>query len=287
MEYRQAGRGCLTSTQGTINKSFNRFDITPVFTHPGAKADVILVHGLNGDPEKTWTSKKSGVYWPADLLPKTLAEAGIQANVLAYGWNADVTKTPSQNFIHEHAQTLVNYLTSYRTRENTFRHPIIWVVHSLGGILLKRALEYSDSARSASNENYRSIYVSTRAIVFLGTPHEGSNLAPWGEMLQRMAGHVPRKIFDSEPILVKTLREDSETLANINKAFLNIQQKFAIHLVHENQKSNLKGTKRLIVESKSAAPNWVGASVYGIEADVSEVSRPRPVVLLAAVGHSY
>lgn len=247
--------------------------MTAVYTHPEAQVDIILLHGLNGNPQKTWTSKKSGTYWPTDLLPKTFEEEGVHANVLVYGYNADVAgnkdRNPSTNFIHEHAQTLVNYLTTFRKTHKTLRNPIIWVAHSLGGILLKKALEYSDSVRVAVHEDYRSVYVSTYAIVFLGTPHEGSDLARWGEMLQGMVGHVPRKFFDSEPILIKTLRKDSETLDTINEGFLHIQQRFKIHLVHENQKSDLKGTKSLIVESKSAAPRWYGVSSYGIEADHS------------------
>lgn len=257
-----------------------------MWTDPEAKLDIILVHGLNGSPEKTWTAKSNRVYWPTDLLPRTLQEAGVHANVLVYGYNADVAgnkdKKPSTNFIHEHAQTLVNYLTTFRKTHKTLRNPIIWVAHSLGGILLKRALEYSDSVRLAVHEDFRSVYISTYAIVFLGTPHEGSDLAKWGEMLQGMAGHIPRKFFDSEPILIRTLRKDSEILDAINNDFLNIQQRFKIHLVHENQKTDLKGTMSLIVDSKSAGPRWYGVSTYGIEADVSAYPFPNPVKCASA-----
>lgn len=143
------------------------------------------------------------------------------------------------------------------------------MAHSLGGILVKRALEHSDSVRVADHEDYRSIYVSTYGIIFLGTPHDGSELASWGSALQGMAGHVPRKFFDSEPVLIETLRKDNETLDNININFLNIYQRFKIHMVHENQKTDLKGTKTLIVDAKSAAPRLPGVTSYGVEADVS------------------
>lgn len=190
-----------------------------------------------------------------------------------YGYNADVSSKkhgtgPSSNYIHQHAQTLVTFLTTYRKSKKTTRNPIIWVAHSLGGILVKRALEHSDSVRVADHEDYRSIYVSTYGIIFLGTPHDGSELASWGSALQGMAGHVPRKFFDSEPVLIETLRKDNETLDNININFLNIYQRFKIHMVHENQKTDLKGTKSLIVDAKSAAPRLPGVTSYGVEADV-------------------
>jgi hypothetical protein len=190
------------------------------------------------------------VYWPTDLLPASLKDQ--HADVLVYGYNADVygafwerpAKHPSDNFIHHHAQTLVTTLTHYRKSEGTERRPIIWVAHSLGGIVTKRALLYSDDVRDPRQEDLRSIVVSTYGIIFLGTPHGGANAAAWSGMIQRMADVVvPRKIFESESVLLKSLRKDSETLEQINSHFLDIYQKFRIHMAHENHKTDVKGTK--------------------------------------------
>jgi alpha-beta hydrolase superfamily lysophospholipase len=45
--------------------------------------------------------------------------------------------------IHQHAQTLLANLALERKSEERGDVPIIWVAHSLGGILVKRALELS------------------------------------------------------------------------------------------------------------------------------------------------
>lgn len=66
-----------------------RFEVTEVYTHPDAKVDIVLVHGLNGDPRKTWTAA-NGCFWPTQLLPATLAQKNVQARILVYGYNADV-----------------------------------------------------------------------------------------------------------------------------------------------------------------------------------------------------
>lgn len=227
------------------------------------------MHGLNGDPQKTWTAK-NGTFWPADLLPASLRDA--KANILVYGYNADVYSkkhgsNPSDNFIYLHAQTLVTSLTHYRKDEQTSHNPIIWVCHSLGGILVKRALLYSNDLKASQHEDYRSVYVSTYGITFLGTPHTGSDMAGWGTILQGMSDAVvPRSFFHSEPVLLKTLKRDNETLQNINNHFLDIYQRFKILMAHENHKTDIKGAKMLIVDSSSAGPQLPGVTYYAIEA---------------------
>ncbi|RYP63662.1 hypothetical protein DL769_006917 [Monosporascus sp. CRB-8-3] len=254
---------------GSINKQISRYETTAVYTHPDAKVDIVLVHGLNGDPQKTWTAK-NGVFWPVDLLPTSLRDA--RANILVYGYNADVYSKkhgshPSDNFIYLHAQTLVTSLTHYRKDEQTAHNPIIWVCHSLGGILTKRALLYSNDLKASQHEDYRSIYVSTYGIVFLGTPHTGSDMAAWGTVLQAMSDAVvPKSFFQSESVLLRTLKRDNETLQNINNHFLDIYQRFKILMAHENHKTDLKGTRMLIVDANSAGPQLPGVTYYAIEA---------------------
>ncbi|KAI0123638.1 hypothetical protein BJ170DRAFT_598844 [Xylariales sp. AK1849] len=254
---------------GSINKQISRFETTAVYTHPEAKVDVVLVHGLNGEPQKTWTAK-NGVFWPADLLPDSLRTA--RANVLVYGYNADVYSkrqggNPSDNFIYMHAQTLVTSLTHYRKDELSSRNPIIWVCHSLGGILVKRALLYSNDLRASQHEDYRQIYVSTYGIIFLGTPHMGSDMGAWATTLQAMSDAVvPKAFWQSESVLLKTLKKDNETLQNINSHFLDVYQRFQILMAHENHKTDLKGTRMLVVDSQSASPQLPGVAYYAIEA---------------------
>ncbi|KAF9761978.1 hypothetical protein IL306_003595 [Fusarium sp. DS 682] len=261
---------------GSENRSIARYETTAVYTHPQAKADIILVHGLNGTPDKTWTAK-NGTFWPLDLLP--IALRGAQANILVYGYNADVyskknNQTASDSFIHQHAQNLVTNLTLHRQIEGTFKNPIIWVCHSLGGILVKRALLYSSDVREPHLEDFRSIFVSTFGLVFLGTPHVGSDAATWGLILQAMSDAViPKRFFDSESVLLKTLKKNNETLANINSHFLDIYQRFEIHMVRENQKTDIKGHKIIIVDANSAGPQLPGVTYYGIEASHSSMCK--------------
>ncbi|KAJ6783953.1 hypothetical protein PWT90_02136 [Aphanocladium album] len=265
-----------THPKATENRNIARYETTAVYTHPDAEVDIVLVHGLNGSPDLTWTAP-NGTFWPVDLLPAALR--GVPANVLVYGYNADVysrrnDRSASDNFIHQHAQTLVTSLTLFRRGEGRARKPIVWVAHSLGGILVKRALLYSSDLRAAHHDDYRSVFVSTYGVIFLGTPHTGADAATWGLVLQAMSDAIlPKKFFESESVLLKTLKKDNETLANINNHFLDIYQRFRIHMVHENHKTDIKGTKVVIVDSSSASPQLPGVTYYGVEASHSQMCK--------------
>ncbi|GKT97908.1 and nb-arc protein [Fusarium langsethiae] len=237
---------------GTENREISRYETTAVYSHPEAKVDIVLVHGLNGEPDRTWTAK-GGTFWPLDLLPVALK--GAHASILVYGYNADVyskgyDRTTSNHFINQHAEDLVTNLMLHRRSQGTSKNPIIWVCHSLGGILVKRALLYSHDVRETHLEDLGSIYVSTFGLIFLATPHVGSDAATWGVIIQAMANAlIPKRFFDSEPVLLKTLRKDNETLANINSHFLDIYQRFEVHMVRENQKTDVKGKRHVILTS--------------------------------------
>ena len=76
---------------------------------------VVAVHGLNGDPLRTWTVEASGKMWLKEpgLLPSNLKDSRI----LTYGYDAAVTSIfgkASSDRILQHAQTLVAELVADR-----------------------------------------------------------------------------------------------------------------------------------------------------------------------------
>jgi len=94
------------------------------------------VHGLTGNRETTWTDKATGVFWPAHLLRNDVPKTRI----LTFGYDADITHfwaSASQNCIRNHAVNLANALAQLRERTETENRPLIFVTHSLGGLVFE------------------------------------------------------------------------------------------------------------------------------------------------------
>lgn len=92
------------------------FGLSQIYLPPGEpKVDIVFVHGLNGNPHDSWTSKSTGCFWPVDLLPEILAAQSPR--ILTYGYNANVTAFTdgvSRDSVVSHAETLASTLAANR-----------------------------------------------------------------------------------------------------------------------------------------------------------------------------
>ncbi|KAL3299673.1 NAD(P)-binding domain protein [Colletotrichum asianum] len=154
-------------------------------------------------------------YWPRDLLAESPTCANVR--VLTYGYDSKVTKgfaAANQNNLFAHARDLLYALQ----RKKPQRRPVIFVAHSLGGLLVKEVLRrshYSDETE------LRDIIMSTKGVMFLGTPHRGSQeLAKLGETVRSIAAFTLR--IDSNSELLRALGTESPELELGREAFLTL-----------------------------------------------------------------
>jgi hypothetical protein len=77
--------------------------------------------------------------------------------------------------VYDHVRELLFSLAEYRQSLNERRRLILFIVHSLGGIILKEALRYSKALRPA-DAHISAIFESTAGIIFFGTPHREADL---------------------------------------------------------------------------------------------------------------
>lgn len=75
--------------------------------------DIVAVHGLDGDRERTWTYKGEthhNCLWLRDLLPEDLPGSRI----FTYGYNSKVFGSKSVSSVHEFAIMLLREIQHYR-----------------------------------------------------------------------------------------------------------------------------------------------------------------------------
>ena len=141
-------------------------------------------------------------------------------------------------------------LEADRALSNAGERPIIFVCHGLGGVLVKKALAYSATRISNKVEHLYSIYISTYAIIFMGTPHNGVENTAW-QVLAR--GH---RVGPAPSNLLNALAKNSETLQNVTDEFAPLVKQFHIYFFWEGVKTNFGSTKGYVVREDSAAPIW-------------------------------
>ena len=129
---------------------------------------IVFVHGLHGSRE-SWRAS-NGTYWP-DLIRTDPHFAYSDVEVAEY-------PTPASNGRQSSVQ-LAEILWTHLRQDHVWEHrEVVFVAHSLGGILVEEMLL-----------RHTAEAVRVRFIVSYGTPHEGSTIA-------RIAS-----IYDKDPLL--------------------------------------------------------------------------------------
>lgn len=112
----------------------------------------------------------------------------------------------------QHAKQLLADLTAVRTTPAQKQRPLVFVVHILGGIVVKDALVFPSMTRTYLKE----IWPAVVGVCFLGTPHRGSATASLG----KIAFQISRMAYTQPNIdLLRTLERNSAVLERISDGF--------------------------------------------------------------------
>ncbi|KAI0101549.1 hypothetical protein GGR51DRAFT_563451 [Nemania sp. FL0031] len=229
--------------------------------YPGVneiEVDIVAVHGLGSNVDWSWTwqdNEGHRVHWLKDLLPNLIPNARIIAYNYESKWHADAPKTRLELCGEELIRSLHNFRTSAPER------PIIFIAHSLGGLVVSYGLLYADRT-----ENLKYLPASTVGFVPLGTPFRGTNtqkLAKIVACLMTPAGSHDGIINDLEP--------DNKHLADNVHAFCQLRNRLDIPITSViellpsdyGKKIGIAGlTSQMVVEEASAhIPGWGRAAL--------------------------
>ena len=184
----------------------------------GSDAAILFVHGLDGDPIKSFRDTTSGLFWP-DLIRKDerllyrnrrLADFDIYSVNYSDAFSIQEHKDVS---IEEIAQQVASALESHSILRT---HNHVWIIaHSLGGILVKRILI------KWSTNGYRRYIDRIVGISFLGVPSNGAPLAEvsdfwFGRLLSNWLGYNARLVSD-----LKTASSTNTFLAALENDWAN------------------------------------------------------------------
>lgn len=165
------------SSMSSHNRSF----------HPADKCSIIAVHGLNPRSKNaedhawdTWRtpSGKDGRLWLCDDLPQCVEKPRI----FLYRYDATAVYGKDRDTFVGKASELLEAIRVEREHAET--RPILFLGHSMGGLLIKQAL-----INAHNNPKYKSIKKATSGISFFATPHSGGDwkLVSLGSLAAKLA----------------------------------------------------------------------------------------------------
>ena len=123
-----------------VDKNFIGF--TPLSDPDDANVDIVAVTGLGGHALGSFRSSDGLSVWLRDFAHEDIP----QARFITYGYDTGVVASDNNQGVHELARTLLDGLAIFRQRTQTQQRPLLFVCHSLGGVVLKEALVMSSKA---------------------------------------------------------------------------------------------------------------------------------------------
>jgi hypothetical protein len=156
------------------------------------------------------------VYWPADLAYITIPNSRI----LTYGYDTKVRHWAagqvSRKTVYDHAWDLLCSLEALRRAPRERYRPVLFIVHSLGGLVIKEALRRSRGCAS-TKPHLHGIFEATVGILFFGTPHRGAD--PRNFFHHVLAASVQAFGFQANSQIVNALMPKAERLTELRDEF--------------------------------------------------------------------
>lgn len=215
-----------------------------------AALDVFLIHGLDGDINKTWTNEAS-INWPENWLKP---EFNTNVYLVNYPVPAFIMGLTGNGMtIQEHARAIIQMMLNNRLGKRNY----VFICHSLGGLLAKEILL---QCHKNNGDDYGEILKNAKGVFFIATPHRGSAIANIAQLIPGNAA------------IVAELGKNAPDLTEMFGAFnvLATEKKIKVQSLYETKMRN--GT--MIVPKASAISGCVGDDPLPIDEDHITICKP-------------
>ncbi len=229
------------------------------------EAEVLFVHGLGGDAYSTWRhGPDNASLWPSWVAGKypamkvwSLGYAAAPTKLARFkGWFSRAQRDQGQSMALPDRATQVLDLMVQR---GFGQRPILFVAHSLGGLLVKQVLR---TAKESVDARQRAIFERTRGVLFLATPHAGADLASLADSF---------RIIFRGTVSMEDLRAHDAHLRNLFDWYRNHSVPASIQTVTYFETRSYLGAT--IVNPTSAHPG-VGKDPVGLDENHISISKP-------------
>uniref|UniRef100_A0A8C1EU11 Protein SERAC1 n=1 Tax=Cyprinus carpio carpio TaxID=630221 RepID=A0A8C1EU11_CYPCA len=239
------------------------------------KADVLFVHGLLGAAFKTWRQKDldetdddkvEGVRedytecWPKSWLAAdcpNLRILSVEYDTHLSDWKAKCPAENQRKSLAYRSQELLRKLKDAGVGER----PVVWVAHSMGGLLVKKML-----LDASKDPDLSPLIKNTKGILFYSVPHHGTFMAGYSVNVRYL-------LFPS--IEVKELCRDSPALRDLNENFLNItkEQEFKVLSFAETLPTSIGPMLKMLVVPSQSADLGIGDLIQ-VDVDHLNICKP-------------
>ncbi|KAI2464864.1 hypothetical protein F4781DRAFT_435957 [Annulohypoxylon bovei var. microspora] len=191
--------------------------------------DIVFVPGLGAHPEESWMSESTGFNWTTDGLVRDFPRARILLYMYESAWIGSL-------------------------KGRTQRRPIVFIGHSMGGLVVAKAITIADSRR----DKFPVMFEAIAAAIFFGTPFNGAAAASAAAMYAYYAEKVGAA---SSSKLLDLMKPGDEGLRELKHEFMRLagklNPKIELLCFYEEQPtdfSKMAGLPSLFGLSKLAVP---------------------------------
>ncbi|KAM7367849.1 hypothetical protein PAMP_014119 [Pampus punctatissimus] len=238
-------------------------------------ADVLFIHGILGAAFKTWRQKDRNILEEekdkesrddyTECWPKSwLAADCPNLRVLSVEYDSHLSDWMAKCPVENQRKSL-----AYRSREllkklkmaGVGERPVVWVAHSMGGLLVKKML-----LDASEDPDMHGLLKNTKGIMFYSVPHHGTFMAEYSVNVRYL-------LFPS--VEVRELCKDSPALRNLNENFLNMakEKEFKVLSFAETLPTNIGPMIKILVVPAQSANLGIGDL---IEVDVDHLNICKP-----------
>ncbi|KAI1656823.1 hypothetical protein F4813DRAFT_361969 [Daldinia decipiens] len=263
--------------------SWSPFEV--LYDDPTGKAevDIVAVPGLGSDADWSWTWKDEGgllphVHWlkDPDMLPAIIPNSRIMAYSFEARWHS---KAPQKIHLELCGEELINGLHNNRT--DVLERPLIFIAHSLGGLVVLHALLYADRTRKFK-------YLPERTVGFaaLGTPFTGTRMRGLAKASPQFMGPISFRtsVTIAQHQHKKHLRDKTHAFGQLrDKLDLPICCFIELHAIDHGKRFSISGlTRGRTVNEKSAhVPGWDRVFLHSDHLKLNKFSDPNDRSFLA------